>query len=315
MGAILNNPGNTAKGLLPSLIIAAGLFFAATHLTSAADVPVAMPAKVAVEPAPQESSWAFRFTPYAWLTALDGSTTAKGNTVDIDASFIDIVEKTDTLVALMGYFEARNGRFGLFADIVFQKLGLDSSSIRSRNITPRIGGTLSTSLGLDIKMVTMEVGAAYEVLRWNAPGGAASFAAIDVMAGGRYWWQQAELNLSLVGAVNVGDLAITGGRALAKSGSVSWLDPFIGARFRYQIAPGKELAFTGDIGGFGVGSQFSWQLVGAYTWEFAVTKSAAWYGVIGYRALYVDYSQGLGSSKYEYDMLQHGPLFGVSMRF
>ncbi|KAB0265749.1 hypothetical protein [Microvirga brassicacearum] len=31
-------------------------------------------------------------------------------------------------------------------------------------------------------------------------------------------------------------------------------------------------------------------------------------GVIGYRALYVDYVQGEGRQRYEFDMLQHGPV-------
>jgi hypothetical protein len=34
-----------------------------------------------------------------------------------------------------------------------------------------------------------------------------------------------------------------------------------------------------------------------------------------YRALSVDYVQGEGRQRYEFDMLQHGPILGVSMRF
>jgi hypothetical protein len=37
--------------------------------------------------------------------------------------------------------------------------------------------------------------------------------------------------------------------------------------------------------------------------------------VIGYRALSVDYAQGEGRSRYEFDMLQHGPILGLSARF
>jgi hypothetical protein len=37
--------------------------------------------------------------------------------------------------------------------------------------------------------------------------------------------------------------------------------------------------------------------------------------VIGYRALYVDYVQGEGRSRYEFDMLQHGPVLGLSAKF
>jgi hypothetical protein len=37
--------------------------------------------------------------------------------------------------------------------------------------------------------------------------------------------------------------------------------------------------------------------------------------VLGYCALYVDYVQGEGHHRYEFDMPQHGLLDGVSARF
>jgi hypothetical protein len=52
---------------------------------------------------------------------------------------------------------------------------------------------------------------------------------------------------------------------------------------------------TGDVGGFGVGSDFSWQVVGAYSWDFATTGATTWAGVIGYRALSVDYTKAPAS--------------------
>ena len=84
---------------------------------------------------------------------------------------------------------------------------------------------------------------------------------------------------------------------------------------RYTVAPGHELFLRGDIGGFGVGSDFSWQAIGAYGFEFGTYNGIRFSGVIGYRALYVDYVQGEGRQRYEYDMLQHGPILGISARF
>ena len=46
---------------------------------------------------------------------------------------------------------------------------------------------------------------------------------------------------------------------LLTSGSVDWADPFIGARLQHQLAPSQEITLRGDVGGFGAGSQFSWQ--------------------------------------------------------
>jgi hypothetical protein len=78
-----------------------------------------------VEPVPPPSQWQFSFTPYGWATSINGSATARGHTVDIDESFIEIVEKSDSLMALMGYFEARKGPFALFTDVVWADLTFD----------------------------------------------------------------------------------------------------------------------------------------------------------------------------------------------
>src|SRR5215212_7503844 len=37
---------------------------------------------------------------------------------------------------------------------------------------------------------------------------------------------------------------------------LEWVDPFVGLCVRHQLGPGKELQFLGDVGGFGVGSDF-----------------------------------------------------------
>ena len=110
-------------------------------------------------------------------------------------------------------------------------------------------------------------------------------------------------------------LPVAGARAFARSGSVDWLDPMIGARLRYAVAPGHELVLRGDIGGFGLGSDFSWQAIGAYGFDLGTYQGITFSGVIGYRALYVDYAQGEGRRRYEFDMLQHGPVLGLSARF
>src|SRR5262249_14644022 len=59
-------------------------------------------------------------------------------------------------------------------------------------------------------------------------------------------------------------LTLSGSRAIAKSGSVDWVDPFVGARLRQQLAAGQEFVLRGDVGGFGAGSRFSWQAIATY---------------------------------------------------
>jgi hypothetical protein len=51
-------------------------------------------------PAPQPG-WQFSFTPYGWATSINGDVTARGHTVDVNESFIDLVEKSDSLLAFI----------------------------------------------------------------------------------------------------------------------------------------------------------------------------------------------------------------------
>ncbi|GEO16314.1 hypothetical protein [Microvirga aerophila] len=286
------------------VVVPLGVLAGGAGDTLAADLGPPAP----VSEAPVVSGWTYRFTPYGWLTALKGTQTVRGRSVKVDASFIDIVEKSDTLVALMGDFEARNGPIALFTDVVWSQIGVEGGNVRSRALAPGVTGTLGTSLNLDIEMAIVEVGGAYEVAR-SGP------LAFDLLGGARYWYQEADLSLAIAAAVDVGDLQIAGARAFARSGSVDWLDPMIGARVRYAVAPGHELFLRGDIGGFGVGSDFSWQAIGAYGFELGTYQGVTFSGVIGYRALSVDYAQGEGRRRYEFDMLQHGPVLGISARF
>ena len=54
--------------------------------------------------------------------------------------------------------------------------------------------------------------------------------------------------------------------ALARSGGVHWIDPFMGMRLHYKPTVGEEFIVRGDIGGFGLGSQFTWHVIATYNW-------------------------------------------------
>ncbi len=275
-------------------------------------------------PPPVEvSPWKIDITPYGWMPSLNGNSTIKGFGSDIDASFFGTLihrEIPRELFGLMTAFEARNDRFAILGDFVYMKLGADKSGTRSKTYGERLDVGGDAALDVTMKMVTFELAAAYEFARFgSAIGGPGSGTAFDIYGGGRLWWQQAEASVGLTAALVLNlvnrNFAIEGGRAVAKSGDISWIDPVVGLRLRHQFAPGSELTLSGDVGGFGVGSQFTWQAVGAYRWTFAKTHSAIWSAMLGYKALYADYSKGSGDTLYTYDMLQHGPIVGVSARF
>jgi hypothetical protein len=273
-------------------------------------------------PAQLESGWTFRVIPYGWLLGLYGNMTVKGRTAGVNLPFDKILEKTfgsgNTLLALMGDFEARNGPFGIYADLVWAKVVASGDSVHVRRFTPEITGAIGTSHSATIRLGIAEAGGTYEITRFTMPRADSPGipVAIDFIAGARYWYQQASVSFNLTAGLNIADLVIgSRGFAIAKSGNVDWVDPLLGVRARFEIAPGQNIFVRGDVGGFDVGSKISWQAIGGYSFDFAEKNGITYSGIIGFRALYVDYTQGAAQTRYAYKMLQAGPVIGVSFKF
>lgn len=202
----------------------------------------------------------------------------------------------------MGAFEARNGPVSIMTDLVYMTLDASEDATRVRSVLSDIGGTLSAAACAQLKMVIAEAALAYELANWGQAG-PRSGTAFDLYGGGRFWWQTGELSLSLNAGLGIGDLELSGGRAIARSGDVIWFDPLVGLRLRHHVTPTTELVLRGDVGGFGAGSKISWQAMGTYQWDFARTPAAVWSGMLGYRALNVDFEKGAGNTLYQYDIL------------
>jgi hypothetical protein len=75
------------------------------------------------------------------------------------------------------------------------------------------------------------------------------------------------------------------------------------------------LLLRGDVGGFDAGSQFSWNVLAAYSFQVGVYHGVTYSGLLGYRALSVDFEKDTGRSRFEFDMIQHGPLLGLVVSF
>jgi hypothetical protein len=269
--------------------------------------------------AAESSGWQFRVTPYVWIPGVSGDVTVRGNPVDIDFNVFDVFDSgssgvdLDSLAALMGYLEASNGRWSIYGDVVWGKFGLSGDAVAQRNPTANLSLSAGANAGLDYETTMVESGVAYQVANWS---GAQSSTALDLLGGARYWNQELDLSLAVTGAVDFGRLGLerSGSRAVARSGTIDWVDPFVGVRVRHELSPGNELQFLGDVGGFGVGSDFSWQLFAGYSCDFSVWQSTL-HGLVGYRALAVDYSEGSGTKANSIDLVLHGPVAGLSFRW
>src|SRR5262245_60575399 len=205
---------------------------------------------------PPADKWQVSLTPYGWMLNVNGDVTARGHTADINEDFFQIVEKSDSLLAWMSYFEARKGRFSLFTDVVWADLGFPGHFNVTKSPLGRFDRASLNVRGraqLDYEELIVQSGVSYEVARWGvAPG---RFTALDLMGSARYWNQDVDLSLRLTGTLDV-DLRRLGLKfsktrklAIARSGDLEWVDPVVGARLRHQIAPDKELTLIGDVGG------------------------------------------------------------------
>lgn len=312
-GIAPTNPSHALLRRLQALTIGllAGLLLMQAHPVNADDTTT----QSTSGPQPTDSdAWRLRATTYGWLMSVSGNVTARGQAVDVDASFFQLFQKSQSLLGFDGYFEASKGSVGFYADLVWAKLGFTSSMAAYRNPIAglKLGATADTAA--TYSMTIVEAGGLYEVARW--PGSPGSFTALDALLGFRYWNNAVEANLDIVGSVDLSRLGLERTRsfAVARSGSMDWVAPLVGARLRHQFTPAQEAFVRGDVGGFGLQSQFEWQAVAVYSyaWQFTGYQLAA---VIGYRALGVNYANGSGFNGNSVNVVLHGPLIGFSVRF
>ena len=114
---------------------------------------------------------------------------------------------------------------------------------------------------------------------------------LDILAGARMNWLEVDLGIGTT----------------TRSADESWVDPIVGMRFRAQLSPSFYFRAEGDIGGFDVGSDLTWQAMAGFGWSFRDNGGL----FLGYRALGTDYSDG----GFTYDLVAHGPLIGLELTF
>ena len=235
-----------------------------------------------------EKNWQFEVVPYLFLAGLSGTTGVQGYDAQVNLSAGDLLSHLD--VGAMGYFQAKQGRWIFGVDAIYVDLSADASE---ETYGPLGLNSATDQLEVEAKEQIYTLMAGYRVVD--------DAVKLDVFGAGRYTGLEPTLTLtsSTSGTTLPGD-------ARSVSADVSWWDPVIGARVRAPLA--NRLAFVGsfDLGGFGTGSEFSYQAIAGVDWQFAT----AWSAKGGYRALYQDYREDL-----IWDMTMAGFYTGVGFRF
>jgi hypothetical protein len=91
----------------------------------------------------------------------------------------------------------------------------------------------------------------------------------------------------------------------------TWVDPLVGLTLRTPREHRVQLQVYTEIGGFGAGSDFTWQIFPTLGFKLSDRFSLE----VGYRWLDLDYSTGDGSDRFVYDVLTQGPVGGLAFRF
>lgn len=238
-------------------------------------------------PAEPANEWTFVIAPYLWGAGLKGDVGLFGREpVDVNMSFADIFD--DLKFGGMVIGEATNGSWGVLTDLMYVKTDTDESIEREV-----LGAPAALSADLKTDSFTGALLLEYRAL-------ATDDVTFDVMAGARLWSVDSDISATLKSdGSEVGELSGSDGD--------TWVDPMIGVKTRIDTDSPFFVTAWGMIGGFGVGSDFAWDAMGGigYQWNDNVST------IVGYRALSVDYS----NDGFEYDVIQHGVIAGVAIKF
>ena len=250
-----------------------------------------------------EDRWSVSLTPYVWLPAMTGEAEARGRKARVDVSISDLFTESDFIFALQAQIEAwYDQKFGLILNGQWTVIEMNDNSFGPPDGPPFGPGVFPIEFDLSTNLNIVEFMAGYRLGTWELGSGATPPAlTVEPIAGARVMQLKVTLDPS-------------GGSDLDES--QTWVEPLFGTRL--QLALGEEhewkLRFRGDIGGFGAGSDFAWNLMGGIgrTWQFDRVELE---GFLGARALSHDFSEGGGTSRFAWNVTQYGPILGLGFRF
>ncbi|WP_136684148.1 porin family protein [Falsirhodobacter xinxiangensis] len=215
--------------------------------------------------------WSAQVTPYVWGVGLGGDITpftgAPG--ISFDKSISEVIEDSDGAFFLSGL--VRRERVVFMGDLSW------SSSSRAG----RVGPGFPAEGKLTQRSITLLGG-------WRVVTN--DELTLDALAGARAW--------SIDGSVT---------SVLRASVSKDFVDPIVALRANFALAPQWSAILYADVGGFGVGSENTSQILATVNYQ---ASERLWLSV-GYRQLAVDYRSG-GT---DLDVIVAGPLLGATWRF
>jgi hypothetical protein len=266
-------------------------------LATAALLPATATAQSAAYPS-QGEKWQFAATIYGFLPTIGG----KLNFPVPNAS-TDINVDANTLIShlkmtFMGAFDAHNGQWGVFTDVLYLNVGGSKSQTRDFNFGHEgIPASTTANLNLDLKGIVWTLAGEYRVASdpqaWT----------VDVLAGARMLGVKPTLGWSFDG--DIGPIPESGRSGNKDIKSDLW-DGIVGIKGRFALSDDRRwnLPFYLDVG---TGqTQLTWQAAAG------VSYSYQWGDVIAMWR-YLDWNNN--SSKQIESLNFNGPMLGVTFRW
>ena len=231
-------------------------------------------------PAETRKGWEFATVTYVWLAGVEGEADVIGpiEPVGVDLSLGDVIDSFK--FAFMGAAEAKHGRLIVLGDLTFIHLEANKGiDIRNQNFL---------DAELDTRTIDVTVIAGYRVIDQEK-------VSVDLFGGVRTTFFKTSLDLV--------------GPNQQAEGSVSetWFDPIVSARVNVPLGGRWSASVFGDVGGFGIASDVTWQ--GIATLDYKLNKKLRLQA--GWRHYKVDYDKG----DFLYDVRQSGLFLAARYQF
>jgi hypothetical protein len=235
------------------------------------------PARPATLQLAEEQPWTFEAFVYYWSASVSGNLAVDGQDIDIGGGGGGGFAGEKSLSGFLGHFEAHHGPWSFALAPIFANVDATGSE------SGGVDAAVSIHAQIHEGFVAHDLGRSW-----------------DCFAGARYYELDTSVDLS-TGGVPSGSL----------DNNHAWVDPIVGARYHDDYGEHWSVRARGDVGGFGVGSEFAWNASVFLGYRFNSCCAAQ----LGYRALSVQFASGSGSDRLAYDLTMTGPIFGVSFAF
>lgn len=228
-----------------------------------------------------EPEWQTLVTPYLWMPWTGVGVNPSRERLPSKSGTVDFGQLIDHMswIPFMGSMEFRNGDYGILLDYLHApvRAGLNTPNILFGGAG--VGGTIDTGSAM------------FFYRAFARPN-----QYLDLGAGARVWGFNTALSL------NEGLL-----RPVSITGGGAWADPLLSMRYHYDFGNGFGATAYGDVGGFGLGANVDWQVIGTVDYAYR-----SWIDLqAGFRSLNFNYSLPRAGL----DMHMYGPIIAATFRF